>query len=76
MPGRHLDCTNAVEVFQLQERIERDLAGRIEGFHVLIGTAGLILRGNVQTYYLKQLVQHAVMEATSEPIMANEIDVF
>jgi hypothetical protein len=36
---------------------------------------GLILRGLTTTYYAKQLAQHAVMEATAIPIVANEIEV-
>ena len=37
--------------------------------------SGLVLRGRVHTYYAKQLVQHAVMEASSLPIRANEMEV-
>jgi len=33
------------------------------------------LRGQVHTYYAKQLAQHAVMETTGLPILANEIEV-
>jgi hypothetical protein len=36
---------------------------------------GLVLTGQASTYYAKQLAQHAVMEATALPILANEIDV-
>lgn len=36
---------------------------------------GLVLRGRTCTYYAKQLTQHAVMELTEFPILANEIDV-
>jgi hypothetical protein len=35
----------------------------------------LVLCGHAHTYYAKQLAQHAVMEASSLPIRANEIDV-
>jgi hypothetical protein len=33
------------------------------------------MNGQVHTYYTKQLVQHAVMEASSLPIRANEMEV-
>jgi len=33
------------------------------------------LRGRAKTYYAKQLAQHAVMEATDLPVLANEIEV-
>jgi hypothetical protein len=36
---------------------------------------GLVLRGRAQTFYTKQLAQHAVMRATALPILANEIEV-
>jgi hypothetical protein len=36
---------------------------------------GLILRGQAHTYFAKQLAQHAAMEVTELPILANEIEV-
>jgi hypothetical protein len=36
---------------------------------------GLVLTGHARTYHAKQLAQHAVMEATALPIVANDIDV-
>jgi hypothetical protein len=36
---------------------------------------GVILQGNTGTYYAKQLAQHTIMEVTSLPILANEIEV-
>ena len=40
-----------------------------------VSSKGLVLLGSAHTYYIKQLVQQAVMAATSEPILANEIEV-
>jgi hypothetical protein len=43
--------------------------------HPIIADKGLILCGRARTYYAKQRAQHAVMEATGLPILANEIEV-
>jgi len=40
-----------------------------------VAKEGLVLRGRAQTYYAKQLAQHAVVEAAGLPILANEIEV-
>jgi hypothetical protein len=42
---------------------------------VIRTSSGKALRGFAHTYYAKQLAQHAVMEATKLPILANEIEV-
>ena len=36
---------------------------------------GLILEGHTNTYYTKQMAQHAVMRAVDLPIRANDIEV-
>jgi hypothetical protein len=70
-----IDCTTADGASQLEASIQRQFQGRILGLRVRVGSKGLVLLGNAHTYYIKQLVQQAVMEATSEPILANEIEV-
>jgi hypothetical protein len=42
---------------------------------LLIRGGGLVLQGNTLTFHAKQLAQHAIMEATRLPILANEIEV-
>ena len=44
-------------------------------FQLVVRDQGLVLRGHAHTYYAKQLAQQAVMETTSLPIQANEIEV-
>jgi len=61
---------------QLEARVQSRLHGRVRDFRVLVRGGGLILTGHARTYYAKQLAQHAVMEATALPIVANEIDVY
>jgi hypothetical protein len=56
-------------VLHLQYR----LAGRVRDFCLICADGGVILRGYSRTYYAKQLAQHAVMQATDLPILANEI---
>jgi hypothetical protein len=47
----------------------------VRDLQVLGRDNGLVLKGHSRTYYAKQLAQHAVMEATQLPILANEIEV-
>jgi hypothetical protein len=70
-----LDLTTANGAAELESRIQDQVGGHLHGFQVVIRDGGLVLRGRTSTYYTKQLVQHAVMEATSLPIVANEIEV-
>ena len=58
---------------QLEVLIERQLARRVASFRIRYQDGGLILEGRTRTYYGKQLVQHAVMDATDLPILANNI---
>jgi hypothetical protein len=55
--------------------VQTRLLGRVHEFRLESSAAGLVLRGCARTYYAKQLAQHAVMDATDVPILANEIAV-
>ena len=70
-----IDLTTANGATELEGRIQCRLGGQIREFRLAIVDKGLILRGYAHTYYAKQLAQHAVMEATGLPILANEIEV-
>jgi len=61
---------------QLETHVQSRLNGRVQHFRLVVRGYGLILTGHARTYYAKQLAQHAVMEATTLPIVANEIDVY
>lgn len=67
--------SEAPEIDQLEACVRCQLSGRIRDFQVLSQDNGLVLKGHSRTYYAKQLAQHAVMEATELPILANEIEV-
>jgi hypothetical protein len=60
---------------ELQETVQDRLAGRVHNFRILARKQGLVLQGDALSFYAKQLAQHIVMEATSVPIVANEIAV-
>ena len=70
-----IDLSTANGATELEAHIQCRLGGRISEFRVVVADKGLILRGHARTYYAKQLAQHAVMEATALPILANEIEV-
>jgi osmotically-inducible protein OsmY len=61
---------------ELEMRIRVRLGGQIRDFRVVCREEGLVLQGRSRTYYAKQLAQHVVMEVTSIPIIANEIEVY
>ncbi len=67
--------SRAPEIEQLEARVRCRLSGRVRDLLVLGRENGLVLKGHTHTYYAKQLAQHAVMEATELPILANEIEV-
>jgi hypothetical protein len=60
---------------ELEMQIKCRLGAQIRHFRLVFMDHGVILRGHAQTYYAKQLAQHAVMEATRLRILANEIEV-
>lgn len=74
MSGERTALTTAE---QLEARIQRHLLSRatIPGFRVEIHKQGLVLQGCAPTFYAKQLAQHAAMEVSGPPILANEIEV-
>jgi len=69
--------TTAPPADQLEALIQRHLLSRVRvrRFRILVQEQGLVLQGCVSTYYAKQLAQHAAMEVSGLPILANEIEV-
>ena len=51
------------------------LGSRIRDLRVLLRPNGIVLQGYAATYHAKQLAEHAVMEATRLPLLANDIEV-
>jgi hypothetical protein len=73
-PSFDLNTGNGVA--KLEAHIQCRLGGRIREFRLDVTDEGVVLQGHTNTYYAKQLAQHAVMEATPRPILANEIEVY
>ena len=69
--------TTATPADQLEALIQWHLLGRVRvrPFRVVVREEGLVLQGCAPTYYAKQLAQHAAMEVSGLPILANEIEV-
>jgi hypothetical protein len=74
-PTRESGVVSHEEIERLERRVRHLLSGRLRVFRLLVLDNGLILKGQARTYYTKQLAQHAVMEATRLPILANDIEV-
>ncbi len=60
---------------QLEAHVLRRMQGRTYHLEVELGDAGWIIRGRVKTYHAKQLLLHALRDATSLPILVTEIEV-
>lgn len=60
----------------LELRLRNRLHSYVHDFRLESRDRGLVLLGRAHTYYAKQVAQHAVMQATEFPILANEIEVF
>ena len=67
--------SSANEMGYLEAHVQSRLAGRMRDLHLLLHDQGIILKGHAPSYYAKQLAQHAVMQASEYPILANEIEV-
>lgn len=60
---------------QLEVLVQQRSHGRVRNFRLLVQDQGLVLQGQSSTYYAKQLAQHAAMEVSGLPILANDIEV-
>jgi hypothetical protein len=69
------DVSSQDELADLEVNVQRRLGGRVREFRLVVQDCGLVLQGHSQTYHAKQLAQHAIMEATQVPILANDIEV-
>lgn len=62
-------------VARWQALARHTLRGSVQNLRLTQTEDGLILQGQVHTYYAKQCAQHTVMTLTAMPIAANQIDV-
>jgi hypothetical protein len=68
--------SGAEDATRVEAHIRSRLSGRVRDLHLVVQGRGVVLRGHSPTYYGKQLAQHAAMEATGLPVLANEIEVY
>jgi hypothetical protein len=59
----------------LESLLQRRFGNRIRDLRIVPSPNGIILQGRATTYHAKQLAQHAAMELTTAPILANDIEV-
>ena len=69
------DAMKRATLARIEEHVRQRLTGLLPDFQLIFRDDGLVLRGHTHTYYAKQLAQQAVMEASTLPIRANEIEV-
>ncbi len=60
---------------RLEGLLARRLGSRIHDLRLVFQQSGVVLHGRSETYHAKQIAQHAVMEFSRLPIVANEIEV-
>jgi hypothetical protein len=60
---------------ELEEQVRKRLGGRIRDLRLTIRDAGLVLGGHTRSHHAKQVAQHALMDVTLTPVMANETKV-
>jgi hypothetical protein len=60
---------------QLEAQMVRRLGGRVRDLRIILRHNGVILQGWSGTYHAKQLAQHAAMDLTGLPVLANDIEV-
>jgi hypothetical protein len=60
---------------QLAAHLRARFGTRVRDLRLVARDGGLVLRGRTHTYYVKQLVQHSVLQVCAQGILANEIEV-
>ncbi len=64
---------------ELAELVEQSVqcrtGGRIRGLRVQVLDGCIVISGRTSTYYNKQLVTHAAMEAADDLMVMNEVEV-
>ena len=70
-----LEADPSARTDSLESVIQNRSGRRVRELRVVVHAGGVILRGQARTFYAKQLAQHAAMEITGLPVLANEIEV-
>jgi len=59
---------------KIESAVQVRTGGRIRGLRVRISDDAIVISGRAATYYTKQLVTHAAMEASDELLVTNEVE--
>jgi hypothetical protein len=73
--SRNAPPHDADELYELEAQVQRQMEGRVQDFRLVREDRGLVLLGQTNSYYMKQLVQEAVRQSSELPIAANRIAV-
>jgi len=60
---------------QVEQAVQSRTGGRVRGLRVHVVDGCVIISGRTSTYYNKQLVTHAAMEAADDALVMNEVEV-
>lgn len=63
------------ETDRLEGLMLRRIGNRVHNLRVILLPRGMVLQGQASSYHVKQLAQHAAMELSESPILANDIEV-
>lgn len=67
--------TTSMHPEQMEAMLQVRLGNRVRDLRISMAGEGIILRGRTDTYHVKQLAQHAVMELCELPLVSNDIEV-
>ena len=65
--------TSKINKDLLEVKLSQRLGSRIRNLQLIEHVNGWILCGHTNTYYAKQLAQHALLDESSRPLFRNEI---
>ena len=60
---------------KIEQAVQLRTGGRIRGLQVRVSNSAIVISGRASSYYNKQLVTHAVMDACNDLVVANEVEV-
>jgi hypothetical protein len=70
-----IDVAMWPEIERLEAEIRSRLGGRVRALRLVVRNDGFVLQGHSRTHHAKQVAQHAAVEGTTLPLLANEIEV-
>ena len=59
----------------IEQAVRRETADGVKNLHVKVGHGRVRLEGYCETYYCKQLAQHAAMGVSGDDPLTNQIEV-